>query len=428
VRLYDTLSRSLVELPPPPGPLRMYFCGPTVYARAHIGNARPFVVGMWLRSWLRSRGYEAQLVHNITDINDKIYDAAPGASAALAAEATAWYLEDTGDLGLGQADFTPKATESVPQIVAFIEELIASGHAYESGGDVYFSVQSFPEYGRLSRQRPDQVEQGEEPSALKRDPRDFALWKANKPATEDTWWESPWGRGRPGWHIECSVMAEEIYGPAFEIHGGGLDLVFPHHENEVAQSRALGHPFASIWVHNGMLQFTGDKMSKSLGNTTTIRSATDKWGRETILVFFLTASWRKPIDFSAETMTQAAARRDTLRNAFTLEPAPVEEERWDAFVAALEDDFDTPAALAVLHDWAAARQLELLERGLSIFGLGSLAARAEAPPEVAELADRRSRARVERDFATADRLRDELAALGWQMRDEPGGGFTLVAL
>jgi cysteinyl-tRNA synthetase len=428
VRLYDTLSRSLVELPPPPGPVRMYFCGPTVYARAHIGNARPFVVGMWLRSWLRSRGYEAQLVHNITDINDKIYDAAPGASAALAAEATAWYLEDTGDLGLGQADFTPKATESVPQIVAFIEELVASGHAYESGGDVYFSVQSFPEYGRLSRQRPDQVEQGEEPSALKRDPRDFALWKANKPATEDTWWESPWGRGRPGWHIECSVMAEEIYGPAFEIHGGGLDLVFPHHENEVAQSRALGHPFASIWVHNGMLQFTGDKMSKSLGNTTTIRSATDKWGRETILVFFLTASWRKPIDFSAETMTQAAARRDTLRNAFTLEPAPVEEERWDAFVAALEDDFDTPAALAVLHDWAAARQLELLERGLSIFGLGSLAARAEAPPEVAELADRRSRARSERDFATADRLRDELAALGWQMRDEPGGGFTLVSL
>jgi cysteinyl-tRNA synthetase len=428
VRLYDTLSRSLVELPPPPGPVRMYFCGPTVYARAHIGNARPFVVGMWLRSWLRSRGYEAQLVHNITDINDKIYDAAPGASAALAAEATAWYLEDTGDLGLGQADFTPKATESVPQIVAFIEELVASGHAYESGGDVYFSVQSFPDYGRLSRQRPDQVEQGEEPSALKRDPRDFALWKANKPATEDTWWESPWGRGRPGWHIECSVMAEEIYGPAFEIHGGGLDLVFPHHENEVAQSRALGHPFASIWVHNGMLQFTGDKMSKSLGNTTTIRSATDKWGRETILVFFLTASWRKPIDFSAETMTQAAARRDTLRNAFTLEPAPVEEERWDAFVAALEDDFDTPAALAVLHDWAAARQLELLERGLSIFGLGSLAARAEAPPEVAELADRRSRARAERDFATADRLRDELAALGWQMRDEPGGGFTLVSL
>ena len=428
MRLYDTFSRSLVDLPPAPGPIRMYFCGPTVYARAHIGNARPFVIGMWLRSWLRSRGYEAQLVHNITDINDKIYDAAPGASAQLAADATAWYLEDTEDLGLGMPDHLPKATDSVPQIVAFIEELVARGNAYESGGDVYFSVDSFPDYGRLSRQKPDHVEQGEEPSLLKRDPRDFALWKANKPATEDTWWDSPWGRGRPGWHIECSVMAEEIYGPAFEIHGGGLDLVFPHHENEVAQSRALGHPFASIWAHNGMLQFTGDKMSKSAGNVTTIRSALDDWGRETILVFFLTASWRKPIDYSDETMAQAAARRDTLRNAFTLEAAPVEEQRWDAFVAALEDDFDTPAALAVLHEWAAARQLELLARGLDVFGLGSLAIREQAPAEVAELAEHRSQARAERDFETSDRLRDELAALGWEMRDEPGGGYTLVRL
>jgi cysteinyl-tRNA synthetase len=428
VRLYDTSSRSLVELPPPPGPIRMYFCGPTVYARAHIGNARPFVVGMWLRSWLRSRGYDAQLVHNITDINDKIYDAAPGASAKLAADATEWYLEDTGDLGLGQADHTPKATESVPQIVAFIEELIGRGNAYESGGDVYFSVTSFPEYGQLSRQRPDQVEQGEEPSSLKRDSRDFALWKTNKPATEDTWWDSPWGRGRPGWHIECSVMAEEIYGPAFEIHGGGLDLVFPHHENEVAQSRALGHPFASIWTHNGMLEFTGDKMSKSAGNVTTIRTAIDEWGRETVLVFFLTASWRKPIDYSDDTMAQAAARRDTLRNAFTLEATPVEEQRWETFAAALEGDFDTPAALAVLHEWAAARQLELLARGLEVFGLGSLAVREEAPAEVAELAERRSQAREARDFETSDRLRDELTALGWQMRDEPGGGYTLSSL
>ena len=427
MRLYDTLTRSLVELPRAPGPVRMYFCGPTVYARAHIGNARPFVVGMWLRSWLRATGYEAQLVHNITDINDKIYDAAPGASAALAAEATEWYLEDTGDLGLGQPDDLPKATESVPQIVAFIEELVAAGHAYESGGDVYFSVDSFPEYGRLSRQKPDQVEQGEEPSSLKRDPRDFALWKANKPATEDTWWDSPWGRGRPGWHIECSVMAEEIYGPAFEIHGGGLDLVFPHHENEVAQSRALGHPFASVWAHNGMLRFTGEKMSKSTGNVATIRDALDTWGRETILVFYLTASWRKPIDYSDETMAQAAARRDTLRNAFTLEPAPLEEERWETFASALEDDFDTPAALAVLHEWAAARQLDLLGRGLEVFGLGSLAEREVAPPEVVELAERRMQARAARDFETSDRLRDELAALGWQMRDEPGG-YTLVRL
>jgi cysteinyl-tRNA synthetase len=426
VRLYDTFSRSLVELPPVPGPVRMYVCGPTVYARAHIGNARPFVIGMWFRSWLSSTGYHAELVHNITDINDRIYDAAPGASAALAERATAWYLEDTGDLGLGMPDYLPKATESVPEIVAFIEELVDAGNAYAAGGDVYFRVASFPEYGRLSGQRPDQVEQGEAPSALKEDPRDFALWKANKPETEDTWWDSPWGRGRPGWHIECSAMAEQIYGPAFEIHGGGLDLVFPHHENEVAQSRALGHPFAGIWAHNGMLRFTGEKMSKSVGNVATIRETVDEWGREAVLVFFLTAHWRKPIDFSPETMAQAVARRDTLRNAFTLAVAELDESAWAPFATALNDDFDTPAALAVLHEWASAGQLELLRRGLAIFGLESLADRDEAPPEVAHLAERRAAARAERDFEASDRLRDELAERGWEMRDEPGGGYTLV--
>jgi cysteinyl-tRNA synthetase len=426
VRLYDTFSRSLVELPPAPGPVRMYVCGPTVYARAHIGNARPFVIGMWFRSWLGSTGYRAELVHNITDINDKIYDAAPGASAELAERATAWYLEDTADLGLGMPDYLPKATESVPEIVAFIEELIDAGNAYAAGGDVYFRVASFPEYGRLSGQRPDQVEQGEAPSALKEDPRDFALWKANKPVTEDTWWDSPWGRGRPGWHIECSAMAEQIYGPSFEIHGGGLDLVFPHHENEVAQSRALGHPFARIWAHNGMLRFTGEKMSKSVGNVATIRETIDEWGPEAVLVFFLTGHWRKPIDFSPETMAQAVARRDTLRNAFTLPVAEHNESAWAPFAAALDDDFDTPAALAVLHEWASGGQLELLRRGLSIFGLESLAARDEAPPEVVDLAERRAAARAERDFEASDKLRDELAERGWEMRDEPGGGHTLV--
>ena len=424
MRLYDTMSRSLVELPPPPGPIRMYFCGPTVYARAHVGNARPFLIGMWLRSWLRKTGYDVTLVHNITDINDKIYDAAPGASAELAAAATEWYITDTGDLGLGQADFLPKATESVPQIVEFIEALIDAGHAYAVDGDVYFRVASFPEYGRLSGQRPDQVEE-QEPNPRKEDARDFALWKANKPETEDTWWDSPWGRGRPGWHIECSVMAEEIFGPVFEIHGGGLDLVFPHHENEVAQSRSLGHPFASIWAHNGMLQFTGEKMAKSAGNVTTLRDALDEWGRETLLVFFLTAQWRKPIDFSAETLAQAAARAETLRNAFTQTPAGGGDE-WSAFADALEDDFDTPRALAVLHGWASARRLDLLRRGLEIFGLASLADREAAPAEVVSLAEQRQRARADRDFASADGLRDELAALGWEMRDEAGGGYSLV--
>jgi cysteinyl-tRNA synthetase len=420
MQLYDTLTRGKQELPPPPAPVRMYFCGPTVYQRAHIGNARPYVLGMWLRSWLRSRGYAVTLVHNITDINDKIYEAAPGASAELAARATQWYLEDTDALGLGRPDALPKATEVVPQIVHFISELIEGAHAYESEGDVYFRVASFPEYGRLSGQRPDQVEE-QEPNAKKEDPRDFALWKANKPG-EDTWWDSPWGRGRPGWHIECSVMAEELLGPAFEIHGGGLDLVFPHHENELAQSRALGHDFAQIWTHNGMLRFTGSKMSKSKGNVVTIRDAIAQWGRETVLLFFMTAHWSKPIDFSDETLAAAAARVEGFREVFRSPSAPAEPEEWERFEAVLEDDFNTPAALALMHGW---RDHELLRRALDIFGLAALAETEEAPSEIVALAKQRQEARAARDFEEADRLRAEIEAAGWEARDV-ADGFQLV--
>ena len=310
MRLYSTMERALVDVPAE-GRIGMYVCGPTVYQRAHIGNARPYVVGSWVARWLRLRGREVTLVHNITDVNDKIYDAAPGASAARAAEATEWYLEDVGRFELDAVDSYPKVTETMDEIVAFIAELVERGYAYEVEGDVYFRVGRWPEYGRLSGQRPDQMEHEDE-NPRKEDPRDFALWKANKPA-EDTWWESPWGRGRPGWHIECSAMAELLLGPTFAIHGGGLDLVFPHHENELAQSRARGHGFAQIWMHNGMLRFTGEKMSKSLGNVETIQDALDRWGRETLLVFFLTAHWRKPIDYSEETLEAAAARTERLR-------------------------------------------------------------------------------------------------------------------
>jgi cysteinyl-tRNA synthetase len=420
MQLYDTLTRRKQGLPPPPAPVRMYFCGPTVYQRAHIGNARPYILGMWLRSWLRSRGYDVTLVHNITDINDRIYEAAPGASAELAARATQWYLEDTDELGLGRPDALPKASEVVPQIIRFISELIEGGHAYESEGDVYFRVASFPEYGRLSGQRPDQVEE-QEPNPRKEDPRDFALWKANKP-DEDTWWDSPWGRGRPGWHIECSVMAEELLGPAFEIHGGGLDLVFPHHENELAQSRALGHEFAQIWAHNGLLRFTGSKMSKSEGNVVTIRDAIAQWGREAVLVYFLTAHWSKPIDFSDETLAAAAARVDGFREVFRSPSEPAPPGEWERFEAALEDDFNTPEALAVMHGW---RDHELLRRALDIFGLASLAEEQEAPSEIVELAKQRQEARAARDFDEADRLRAEIEAAGWEARDV-ADGFQLV--
>jgi cysteinyl-tRNA synthetase len=421
MRLYNTLSRQVEELPPPPGPVRMYFCGPTVYQRAHIGNARPFVVGMWLRSWLRACGYDATLVHNITDVNDKIYDAAPGKSAELAARATDWYLEDTGDLGLGMPDVLPKATESIPSIVRFIEQLVATGHAYAVEGDVYFRVASDPGYGRLSRQRPDQVEE-QEPNPLKEDPRDFALWKANKPG-EDTAWDSPWGRGRPGWHIECSAMAEDAFGPVFEIHGGGLDLVFPHHENELAQSLALGHDFARIWTHNGMLGgMDGEKMSKSLGNDVSLRNVLDTWGREVVLLFFFGAHWRKPVEFGDDVLEQAQAQLEGFRNVFRSPSERVGD--WAELEAALDDDFNTPEALAALHGW---RDHELLRRAFAIFGLESLADLEEAPAELAELAARRREARDSKDFAEADRLRDEIAAAGWEVRDvaDPPG-FQLV--
>jgi cysteinyl-tRNA synthetase len=420
MRLFDTYTKSLVELPPPPGPVRMYFCGPTVYARAHIGNARPFVIGMWLRRWLAERGYNARLVHNITDINDKIYDAAPGASAELAARATEWYVHATGDLGLGMPDELPKASEMVPQIVAAIEQLIDRGYAYEVDGDVYYRVAKFADYGKLSGQRPEQMEE-QEPNARKEDPRDFALWKANKPG-EDTWWDSPWGRGRPGWHIECSVMAEELLGPSFEIHGGGLDLVFPHHENEIAQSHALGHPFAKLWTHNGMLRFTGAKMSKSVGNIATIREALDRWGRETLLVFFLTAHWAKPIDYSDETLAAAEARADRLREVFRNPSEPAPDGEWERFAAALDDDFNTPEALSIMHSW---RDHELLRRALDVFGLASLAQSDEAPAEVRELAERRQETRANGDFAEGDRLRSQIEAAGWVVRDV-AGGFQLV--
>ena len=399
----------------------MYFCGPTVYARAHIGNARPFVIGMWLRSWLRATGYEVNLVHNITDVNDKIYDAAPGASAALAKQATEWYLEDTGGFGLGMPDELPKVTDYVPEIVAFIGQLVERGFAYPVDGDVYFRVASFPEYGRLSGQRPDQVEE-QEPNARKEDPRDFALWKANKPG-EDTHWPSPWGEGRPGWHIECSAMAEALLGPAFEIHGGGLDLVFPHHENEVAQSRALGHPFAEIWAHNGLLQLTGDKMSKSSGNIATIQEVLEDGGARRRSSSSSAATGASRSTSPTRRWRRPPRRPRAFARSFAATSAPAAPDAWERFAAALEDDFNTPAALAIMHEW---RDHDLLRAG-------SRGVR----PRVARRA-RRSRRPRSSSWPSAvsphgpsatSRPRTSCGprsrTAGWEMRDEPDG-YTLV--
>jgi cysteinyl-tRNA synthetase len=427
VLLYDSSTRQKVELPAPPGPIRMYVCGPTVYQRIHIGNARPFVVSMWMRQWLAERGYEVKLVENITDINDKIYEAAARqrmGSAELAEQAAQWYVDDTGELGLGRPDVEPRATEVIPEIVALIGELIDRGLAYESGGDVYFRVPAYPEYGSLSGAQPDDMV-AQEPSDLKEDPRDFALWKATK-AHEDTEWDSPWGPGRPGWHIECSAMAEKHLGPEFEIHGGGLDLRFPHHENELAQSRGAGRPFARFWAHNGMLQLSEEKMSKSTGNIVSLREVLDTYGREAILVFFLSGHYRGPLDYSDEAMEAAKSVADDFRNARRVVETREDVRGWDVFIEALDDDFNTPAALALMHEWRAAGRVDLLTRALLLFGL-PLPLHPEAPPEVTELADARFAARAARDFEEADRLRGELEALGWEMQDMPDGGYRLVA-
>jgi cysteinyl-tRNA synthetase len=426
IEIHDSYTRRKQALPAAPGPIGMYFCGPTVYQRIHIGNARPFVLGMWLRRWLALSGYTVTLAANVTDINDKIYDAARPlgiGSAELARQATAWYVEDTSDLGLGRPDVEPLASETVGEIVRLTEELIARGLAYEAGGDVYFRVARYAEYGRLSGARLDDMT-AQEPSRLKEDPRDFALWKTTKPG-EDTSWESPWGHGRPGWHIECSAMAEKHLGPSFEIHGGGLDLRFPHHENERAQSCGAGRAFARTWMHNGMVEIAAEKMSKSIGNIVSLRDALDRWGREAILVFFLGGHYTSPLEYSDVTMHSARAQANDFRQAFRVAATRPSDLGWDSFAAALDDDFDTPRALAVLHAWRAAGQVDLLARGLAIFGLGIDASQPDAPADLQRLAADRQAARARRDYAEADRLRAEITARGWEVQDV-ADGFRLI--
>jgi cysteinyl-tRNA synthetase len=423
MRLYNSLTRRVEELPPPPGPIRIYTCGSTVYQRVHVGNSRPFVLAIWVKRWLEASGYDVTLVENITDVDDHVYEEAVAegiGSREVAERATGWFFEDTDDLGLGRPDVEPRASETIPEIIALVQELIESGHAYEAGGDVYFRVASFPEYGRLSGAQLDEMI-AQEPSDLKEDQRDFALWKAQKPG-EDAAWESPWGMGRPGWHIECSAMAEKHLGPVFEIHGGGNDLRFPHHENELAQSRAAGREFARIWMHNGMLELDDTKMSKSLGNVVTLRNVLDVWGRETLLLYLLSGHYRQPIAFHDEALAAARGRAESFREVFRNPSVEAEPGEWERFAAALDDDFNTPEALAVMHGW---RDHDLLRRALDVFGLASLAETEAAPPAVVELAERRQQARSERDFEEADRLREEIEAAGWVARDV-SGGYRLV--
>jgi cysteinyl-tRNA synthetase len=426
--------------------VRIYACGPTVYGRVHIGNARPFVVFSQLKRFLAAEGYDVVFVANITDINDKIYAAAGPAgipSGELAEQMAAAYRADTDAFGLGRPDHEPLASETVGEIVSLIEALVAGGHAYAVDGDVYFSVRSYPPYGELSHRDIDEMDQGEgvEGASRKRDPLDFALWKAHKPG-EDTSWDSPWGRGRPGWHIECSAMAERLLGVDFEIHGGGNDLIFPHHENEAAQTRAArGAPLARLWMHVGMVRLDSEKMSKSIGNVFMLGEALERHGPETLLMYFCEAHYRQPMEYDEERLASARARAQGIRNAaraLTDGPGP----DWSAplrerFLDVLAADFNTPQALAVIAEWVRNANRsgpgtvggDDLRAMLDILGLASLmdGDGGEVSAQVRALVDAREQARADRDWAQADRLRDALREQGWEVRDGPGGPELLPA-
>jgi cysteinyl-tRNA synthetase len=446
VRIKDTLGGDVTALeagdPPQVG---IYACGPTVYSRIHVGNARPFVIFMLLRRFLAHQGYQPSLVINVTDVNDKIYDAARELgvdSAAHAEEMTRLYLEDTEALGLGRPDAEPLATETIPEIVALIETLIEAGHAYESSGDVYFRVRSFVGYGKLSNRDPAEMDQGEEAGTarLKEDPLDFALWKARKEG-EDVAWPSPWGEGRPGWHIECSAMAEKLLGVDFAIHGGGSDLIFPHHENEIAQTEAArGRPLARIWMHNGMV-LTGPeaKMAKSVGNVFMLHEAIERFGPEAVIGFLISGHYRQPLSFGEQALAQARASNERVRDFFReVERAdgpddPEVVEAREEFLSALADDFNTPRAVAVLYDLVAEghrRPLPgahaVIEELLEIIGLESLARVEESVDRDSKLLlAERERARAARDFDLADEIRDRLEERGWLVRDTPDGARLL---
>ena len=439
ISLHDSRTgRVQILQPRDAGKVGIYACGPTVYSRVHVGNARPFVVFSLLKRFLQHEGLDAVLVANVTDINDKIYAAAREAgvpSEELAREMTAHYVADTERLGLGRPDHEPLASEYVEPIVELIADLEERGHAYPVGGDVYFRVRSLPGYGELSHRELDQMDQGEgvEGADRKEDPLDFALWKGEKEG-EDTSWPSPWGAGRPGWHIECSAMAEQLLGVELDIHGGGIDLLFPHHENEAAQTLgARGKPLARLWMHNGMLQLSDEKMSKSEGNIRGLGEALDEVGRDALLLYFVAGHYRQPIAYTRERLDAAAASVRRIRDAGRrLQPGDSPEDLArlrDAFFDALADDFNTAEALARVFDWireANRREGPVgdaqLREMLEIFALDNLLEAEEGPPEeLVALAQQRAEARTAKDFAEADRLRDEVRAAGWEIRDGPEG-------
>ena len=457
MQLYNTLTRKKEELVPlVPGKISMYACGPTVYNFFHIGNARPFIVFDTLRRYLEYRGFEVRFVQNFTDIDNKMIRRAheEGTSVReLGERFIQEYYRDADALGIERATVNPRATEYIDEIITLVKTLVDNGHAYETpAGDVYFSVRSFPGYGKLSGQNIDDLENGArvDPDEQKHDPLDFALWKAEKPGEPS--WPSPWGKGRPGWHIECSAMSMNLLGESFDIHAGGQDLVFPHHENEIAQSEAAtGKPFARYWLHNGYINVDNQKMSKSENNFFTVREIAADFDLEAVRLFMLGVHYRNPVNFSHELIQQAESALERLRTARErLREAPVADEAsaGDAafvaslgdfkarFEAAMDDDLNTADALGVLFELA--RQVNIFvsePRGqeaigaagalydelVGVLGLLQHEAKAAVSAEAEALLNARQEARANKDFQRADALRDQLHAMGFAVEDTPQG-------
>jgi len=455
MKLYNTLTRSKEEFKPlVPGEVKMYSCGPTVYNYFHLGNARPFIVFDCLRQFLEYRGYDVKFVQNFTDVDDKLINKAREEGSTVPEIAEKYikeYFVDAKALGIKEASVHPRATENIDAIIETVQTLIEKGHAYEVDGDVYFSVESYKDYGKLSHQPLEDLESGvrKDLDDKKHHPMDFALWKKRK-TDDEIGWESPWGIGRPGWHIECTAMVNRYLGHTIDIHSGGFDLIFPHHENEIAQSVcANGTPFANYWLHNGFINVNNEKMSKSLGNFFTVRDIAEKYDYEVIRFFMLSAHYRSPINFCDELMDAAKNGLERIYNCidnidFLLGNAPdgdadVEvkeamEVFKNKFIAAMEDDLNTADAISAIFEavrfansMTSPNKAELLLAKETILELGNVLGllknteKASLDDEIEALIAERTQARKDKNWALADKIRDDLKTRGIVLEDTPDG-------
>ncbi len=459
MKVYNTLTRKKEELVPmDPAELRMYVCGPTVYNYIHIGNARPFVVFDTMRKYLEYRGQKVRFVQNFTDVDDKIINRAreEGVGAMdIANKYIDEYFKDVRALNVEAATVHPRVSETMPEIIAFVQGLIDKGMAYEVDGDVYYSTRKFPKYGLLSGNFIEDLEVGARipEGEKKRDPLDFALWKAQKTPDEIAW-DSPWGKGRPGWHIECSAMSKKYLGETIDLHCGGQDLQFPHHENEIAQSEGLsGKKFSNYWMHNGFITVDNEKMSKSLNNFFTVRDILKEYDGEVLRYFLLSSQYRGPINFSHDLMEEAKTALERMRNCrrdlkaaiASCEGSLTAEERSkldelmkykDKFIESMDDDLNTAGAIGAIFELIrdinthlrgtcskefAEKMWGLLDELTGVLGILRKDDETCVDSEIQALIDQRQEARKNKDWATADRIRDELAAKGITLKDTPQG-------